>query len=236
MKIIASNFKTNHTRATTQEFINYINDFVKNENIKNDIFIYPPSSCLNDFVTTSNITIGAQNAYHCQKGAFTGEIGLEQLDEFGIKSILIGHSERRGILNEDDAIIKEKFNFFKEQGFNIMYCIGESLDIKNSGDDKVIAHLSKQLECIDLDYDKLIIAYEPIWAIGTGVSAKNEDILNIHTNLKKIIKCPLLYGGSVNESNLGDILKIEGVDGALIGSSSLVKENFAKLIQIAKDN
>jgi triosephosphate isomerase len=236
MKIIASNFKTNHTRASTQEFINFSNAFIKNNNIKNNIYIFPPSSCLNNFELQSNITLGVQNAYYCKSGAFTGELGLEQLNEFNIKSILIGHSERRVTLQESNEDIIKKFNFYKELGFKIMYCIGESLDIKKQGDDSVMAHLTSQLQGIDLDYKKLIIAYEPIWAIGTGVSATNEDITSIHTKLKTLFKCPLLYGGSVNEKNLDAILKLDNVDGALIGSSSLVKENFAKLIQITVNN
>ena len=113
MKIIASNFKTNHTRKSTNEFIKNIDKYLKDKNINNDVFIFPTSTALDSFELSSNFMIGAQNAYYANKGSFTGEIGTQQLDEFGIKTILIGHSERRHILNESQKEISLKYNYYK---------------------------------------------------------------------------------------------------------------------------
>jgi triosephosphate isomerase len=225
--IFAGNFKTNHTRKSTKEYIKKLSKLVNNDD---NIYIFPPLTAIDNFDT--NIKIGVQNAYPIQNGALTGEIGLEQLNEFNIKTILIGHSERRNKLNEKQNDIVKKFNFFKLNGFEIIYCIGEPLEIREEGENRVIEYLLSQFNGIDLNYNKLIVAYEPIWAIGSGVSASIKDITNIHKALKKIVKSPLLYGGSVNIDNINDISKIDEVDGVLVGSASLDVDKFYKMISI----
>ena len=197
MAIIASNFKTNHTRKSTASFINEVDTFVKENSINNEILVFPPSTALDSFDISSNIKIGAQNAYSVEKGSFTGEIGTSQLDEFGIKTILIGHSERRHILNESQSEIAKKYSFYKELGYTIVYCIGEPLEVKQSGLEKTLEYIYEQFEGIDTNYENLILAYEPVWAIGTGVTATNDDIKNVHSAIKEKINKPLLYGGSV---------------------------------------
>lgn len=192
------------------------------------VYIFPPSTALDMF--DCSFKIGCQNAYGFEKGSMTGEIGLEQLEEFEIDTILIGHSERRINLNESQEEIVKKFNFFKENGFEIFYCIGEDLEVREKGIDSVINYLHSQLEGIDLSYDKLFIAYEPVWAIGTGVAASFEDIGLIHKKLKEKFNRPLLYGGSVDENNIKNISNIYGVDGVLVGSASLDAERFASII------
>jgi len=223
--IFAGNFKTNHTRASTKEYISILDKLVSDDD---NVYIFPPSIALDKFDT--NIKIGVQNAYPTQNGAFTGEIGLEQLDEFDIKTILIGHSERREKLKETQDDIIKKFNFFKSNGFEIIYCIGEPLEVREEGEKAVIEYLLSQFNGIDLNYDKLIVAYEPIWAIGTGVSASIEDITNTHKALKEVVKSPLLYGGSVNINSIQDISNIDGVDGVLVGSASLDANKFYEMI------
>ena len=236
MKIIASNFKTNHTRKSTKEFIEKVNNFLIKNDIKNNVFIFPPLTALDNFDVVSNLTIGAQNAYFVKNGSFTGEIGTQQLDEFGIKTILIGHSERRHILGETQQNIALKYNYYKALGYKIVYCIGEPLEVKEAGLTETLGYIWKQFDGIDLDYKNLILAYEPVWAIGTGVSATSEDIATIHKKIKKEINKPLLYGGSVKPANLDDILKISNVDGTLIGTSSWNVEDFKIMIKATKDN
>jgi triosephosphate isomerase len=236
MKIIASNFKTNHTRKSTKEFIEKVNNFLIKNDIKNNVFIFPPLTALDNFDVVSNLTIGAQNAYFVKNGSFTGEIGTQQLDEFGIKTILIGHSERRHILGETQQNIALKYNYYKALGYKIVYCIGEPLEVKEAGLTETLGYIWKQFDGIDLDYKDLILAYEPVWAIGTGVSATSEDIATIHKKIKKEINKPLLYGGSVKPANLDDILKISNVDGTLIGTSSWNVEDFKIMIKATKDN
>lgn len=232
--IIASNFKTNHTRKSTAQFVQAVNEYLQNDT-KSEVYIFPTATALDSFDTASNLIVGAQNAYATQKGSFTGEIGTEQLDEFGIKTILIGHSERRHVLGETQEEIAVKFNFYKELGYKIVYCIGEPLEVKEQGLEKTLEYVYEQFVGIDTNYDNLILAYEPVWAIGTGVTATNDDIANVHAAIKSKIEKPLLYGGSVKVANVAEICAIEGVDGALIGTASWIQEDFIKIIETTKD-
>ncbi|EKO4731578.1 triose-phosphate isomerase [Campylobacter coli] len=221
--IFAANLKCNHTRASFKIYAKILN---KTMGVKcDDIIVFPPSIAFLE--NENNFIQGAQNFYPCVNGAFTGELGKEHLDEFGIKCVLIGHSERRAL--GDEEFIKAKFDFAKEHGYKIVFCIGEDLKVKNSN--QTLDFLKKQLEVIDLDYKNLIIAYEPIYSIGSGVSAKKEDIAKVLEFLSSLTQAPLLYGGSVNEDNIKDILNIKHCSGVLIGSAALKAENFIKLIK-----
>ena len=231
-KIIASNLKTNHTRKSTNQFVKTINDYMVENNIENEVYIFPPITALDEFETNENLFVGVQNAYYTKNGSFTGEIGTEQLDEFHVKTILIGHSERRHILNEVQHEIALKFDYFKSHNYKIVYCVGEPLEVKQEGITKTLEYIFEQFEGIDLDYENLIIAYEPVWAIGTGIAATTQDIATIHQEIKKKINKPLLYGGSVKLCSLQDILEIENVDGVLVGTASWNVEDFEKMIYI----
>ena len=227
--IYAANFKTNHTRATTQLYIEALKEKLFLKKPEDKVYIFPPATALDSY--EGDFTVGTQNAYPTQNGAYTGEIGVEQLDEFGIKTILIGHSERREYLGESQEKVAEKFTFFKEQGFEIIYCIGEPLEIREKGFEAVMQYLLAQFDGIDITYDDLIVAYEPIWAIGTGRSATVEEISSTHRALKKAINNkPLLYGGSAKPANIKEITSISGVDGVLVGSASLDADSFSEMI------
>lgn len=227
--IYAANFKTNHTRKSTENYVEELNVKLRAKKPEDAVYIFPPSSALDAY--EGDFTIGTQNAYPAHNGAYTGEIGLEQLDEFGIKTILIGHSERREYMAETQEKVANKFSFFQEQGFEIIYCIGESLEIREKGFEAVMQYLLAQFEGIDISYDKLIVAYEPIWAIGTGRSATVEEISTTHRALKKAINDkPLLYGGSAKPANIKEIRSIAGVDGVLVGSASLDADSFSQMV------
>ena len=231
MKIIASNFKTNHTRKSTQEFCSNLESFLSAHNTPHTITIFPPATALLED-SFKGFSIGAQNAYCTESGSFTGEIGLEQLLEFSIKTLLIGHSERRDIFKESQEFCAQKFTYFAKRDFKVFYCIGESLETKHQGLAATLKFLESQLEGINLNYSKLIIAYEPIWAIGSGISASVEEIAQIHMHLKqKFGKIPLLYGGSVKPENVRKILSLEGVDGVLIGSASWEFASFCQILE-----
>jgi len=225
--IVAANFKMHKTRNQTQEYLNELKK-IKFNGVK--VALFPPASALME-----DKIVGAQNAYPAINGAYTGEIGLEQLNEFNIKRVLIGHSERRHILNESQKFIAEKFNFYKNEGFEIFYCIGEPLEIRKKGIEAVVEYLKSQIEGVDLEYEKLIVAYEPVWAIGTGESASIEKIKETHKEIRKFTSKPILYGGSVKLNNIKEIIEIENVDGVLVGGASLDVETFKEMIKIAKD-
>ena len=227
--IYAANFKTNHTRETTREYLTKLQLQLFKKNPNDKVYVFPPLTALDDY-QSNDVTIGVQNAYPVKNGAFTGEVGLEQLTEFNINTILIGHSERREILGESQEFVAQKFAFFKEQGFEIIYCIGESLEIREQGFDAVMEHLSSQFKGIDTTYNNFVVAYEPIWAIGTGRTASVEEITQTHNALKKLVDRPLLYGGSVKGANIKEIAEIENVDGVLVGGASLKTETFLELV------
>lgn len=227
--IFAANFKTNHTRKSTEAYLQVLNQKLDTRNSQARIFIFPPATALGLY--EGDFTVGTQNAYPAQNGAYTGEIGLEQLEEFDIKTMLIGHSERREHMGETQEQIAEKFSFFQKKDFEIIYCIGEPLNVREKGFEAVMQYLLAQFSGIDTTYNNLIVAYEPIWAIGTGRSATVEEIATTHSALKKVIgESSLLYGGSVSLANIQEIRGIDGVDGVLVGSASLDADNFFQMI------
>lgn len=235
MAIIASNFKTNHTRKSTNEFIEAVNTYLQENKIENEVLVFPTSCSLDEFNCVSNLSIGTQNAYATNSGSFTGEIGTQQLDEFNIKTILIGHSERRHVLGESQEEISKKYEYYKDLGYKIVYCIGEPLEVKEQGLQATLEYIYEQFVGIDTNYENLILAYEPVWAIGTGVTANNDDIKNVHDAIKGKIDKPLIYGGSVKVANVAEICAISNVDGALIGTASWIKEDFIQIIENTKD-
>ncbi len=226
--IFAANFKTNHTRSSTRAYMEQLVQTLASKRSEDRVLVFPPATALDRY--EGDVTIGAQNAYPVRNGAVTGEIGLEQLEEFGIKTILIGHSERRELLGESQGTVAKKFAFFKENRFEIIYCIGEPLEVREAGEDAVKTYLFAELEGIDLAYEKLIVAYEPIWAIGTGRSAESEEIAATHGLLRTKLSCPLLYGGSVKPANISEITAIDNVDGVLVGSAALDVKSFSEMV------
>ena len=253
--IFAANLKCNHNRTSFKAYVKTLNKFIKNSSTKdlkakkdlmnsqaninlnskittslhkeNEILIFPPSTA---FIKKELFfTQGAQNFYPCLNGAFTGELGKDHLDEFNINCVLLGHSERRVLLNESEELIEKKFQFAKDQGYKIILCIGESLEIKKAGQTRDF--LTKQLSKLDLAYERLIIAYEPIYSIGTGLSADLKDLAEILEFLSQKSPAKLLYGGSVNLNNIRDILNLKFCNGVLIGSAALKADDFIALIK-----
>lgn len=232
--IIASNFKTNHTRASTKSFLDTIATQVEPSSGV-QVRIYPPATALDSFDLGSNIKVGAQNFYPVQNGSFTGEIGFEQLEEFGITSVLVGHSERRHVLMESNALCVEKFNAAKSKGLEILYCVGEPKEVREAGIDAVMEYVWEQFDGIDLAYEKLIVAYEPVWAIGTGLTANSDDIKEVHQRLRAKISQAILYGGSVKVQNVAEILAVENCDGVLVGTASWDADAFGAMIQAGQN-
>ena len=231
--ILCANFKANKTREETRAYMAVVESFVSANDIDETIMVFPPFTALEHL--PRNVMIGVQNAYPAQNGAYTGEITLEQLEEFEVKTILIGHSERRHVLGETQETIAEKFRFFADQGFVIVYCVGEPLEIRKQGEQVLLAYVEDQFLGIDLSYANLILAYEPVWAIGTGLTPTMEEIVSVHTALRAKTASAILYGGSVKVENIRDILKLENVDGVLVGSASLSANDFCEMIAQAAE-
>jgi len=228
--IIAANFKTNMTRASTKKYLNALSEC---EEIKRQrVIVIPPATALQD--TLEGVELAVQNAYSVRNGAFTGELGLEQLEEFNVNTVLIGHSERRHVLGESQEEIAKKYEYFKNEGFSIIYCLGESEAIRDEGEEALEAYMQTQLDGIDTNYEKLIVAYEPVWAIGTGRVPTNEQIVDALSFLGTKTEAPLLYGGSVKAENSKEILHLNGCDGILVGGASLKVEDFCTMIKNAK--
>lgn len=231
--IVCANFKANKTRQETQAYMAVVESFVSINDISDTIIVFPPFTALEHL--PRNVLIGVQNAYPVHNGAYTGEIALEQLEEFGVRTILIGHSERRHILGETQGLIAKKFQFFAEQGFAIVYCVGEPLSVREEGQDALMEYIEAQFEGIDLAYPDLILAYEPVWAIGTGLTPSLEDIERVHDALRVKTAAAILYGGSVKVDNAGEIMALQNVDGVLVGSAALSASDFCDMIAQASE-
>lgn len=190
----------------------------------------------------ANIMIGAENFYYEEKGAFTGEISLDMLKDAGVNLVLIGHSERRQIFKEDYDLIQKKVEAAIAKDFLITLCCGESLEERenNKTFDIIDSELTSALKNITKDnLKKIIIAYEPIWAIGTGKTATNEEAEEVCAHIRKLIEklydkeasdeIHILYGGSVNAQNAKELFNMPNIDGGLVGGASL-KDEFIKIV------
>ena len=219
----------------------FLDKWLKDEKVYSDVkIIICPSfteiKYLIDNCSGKNIEVGSQNVCFENKGAFTGEISSKILSSLGCKWVIIGHSERRTIFNEQNKIIKKKLKNLLFYGLNPILCIGETqIERKNNNVIKVLKRQLSVLKGIDIEKCfKFAIAYEPVWAIGTGMNATNGIIEDTFENIKKILsdmninlnKISLLYGGSVNEKNAESISNILDVDGFLIGGASLDADKF----------
>ena len=202
--------------------------------------IAPPALYL-DFVkqnlNKSNIEVSAQNVFNKPNGAFTGEISASQLQDLGIKWTILGHSERRNELGESDEFVASKTKYALDNGISVIWCCGESKDTRQAGEtikfvENQLAALAKQIS--EADWKNVVVAYEPIWAIGTGLVATKEQAQEVHAAIRSWLKqnvsdkvaqeTRILYGGSVNAKNCKDLAKEEDIDGFLVGGASLKPE------------
>ena len=236
MKYVIGNFKMNLTYDEVLEYINYF----KNKKYSNAIFA--PSNIYLDVFRKSGLTTASQDVSCFNDGAYTGDVSASQLKSMGINYSIIGHSERRKYYR-DDELVNEKMKRLMENGITPILCIGESREERELGKEKEVT--SKEIDDAFLNIDKsflknIIIAYEPIWSIGTGLIPNNKQIYEIISHIKKytnekygFIPC-VLYGGSVNNKCIEELEKIDNVDGYLVGGCSLKYLEFEKLIKSVK--
>jgi triosephosphate isomerase (TIM) len=178
--------------------------------------------------------IYAQNAHWEPSGAYTGEISPEMLLELGVEGTLVGHSERRQLFGETDEMVARRARTALEAGLGVIACVGETIEQRESGDTQLV--LKIQVEAIAFaagDHENLVIAYEPVWAIGTGRTATPEQAEEAHAFVKELLDRPVLYGGSVKPENAAELLGMPSIDGALVGGASLDPDSFAAICRAA---
>ncbi len=247
-KVIAGNWKMNMLPNETIEFIEKFSPLVKDT--ENEVILCVPYTdlfyaLLN--VQGTNIKIGAQNMHYEEKGAYTGEVSAKMLKSIGVEYVIIGHSERRQYFNETDETVNKKIKTAFENELKPIVCVGETLEEKEANKTEKIITEQVELALEGLSneqVEKTIIAYEPIWAIGTGKTATAEDANNsikaIRNKIAEIYgenvaeKVIIQYGGSVKSSNAKELFEMSDIDGGLVGGASLKVEEFEKIVNFNK--
>lgn len=243
MKFFMANWKMH---KTVQEALEFLKDFIPSVQGISDreIGIAPAFVCIDSMskaLRDTDIKVGAQNVFYENKGAYTGEVSPVMLKDLNIDYVIIGHSERRKYFHETDEIINLKIKATMSENLNVIFCIGETLEERES--EKTFDVLKKQIEkgLKNIEkYNSLVLAYEPVWAIGTGKVASELQIEEAHAFIRNRLKdiysdkadrIRILYGGSVSPENIHSIMNIANVDGVLVGGASLDPEKFLKIIK-----
>ena len=242
-KIIAGNWKMNKTPSEAVELVNLLKDLVKNDDV--DVVYCVPAIDIVPVVEATkgtNVAVGAENMYFEESGAYTGEISAAMLVDAGVKYVIIGHSERRDYFKEDDVLLNKKVKKAFEAGITPILCCGESLEQRELGVtmDWIRLQIKSDLAGVTADQVKsMVIAYEPIWAIGTGKTATSEQAQEICKGIRECVAeiydtdtaeaIRIQYGGSVNAGNAAELFAQADIDGGLVGGASL-KADFGKIV------
>ena len=226
-KIIIANFKMNGTRP----FINkWFSKFLEETNTLNKVIVALPTPYLTSF-SDCNISIAAQNVSPFDSGSFTSQVSAEMLKDCGIDYCIIGHSESRNLLNETNEDIFNKYNQLSKNSIKPIICVGESMNVRE--DNQTSSFITDQLNFFSSKDEDVIIAYEPIWAIGSGLIPAVSDINEVCELIKSLVtNAKILYGGSVNEKNATHLLNNSNIDGLLVGGASLDPKEFANIAQV----
>ena len=246
--IVAGNWKMNTGIAEGIKLAEDINKFLSSKNLPENkkVIISPPFTHLfpiSKVIDPNKIILSAQNCASTENGAFTGEISAKMLQEIGVKTVILGHSERRAYFKEDSETLFKKVKIALKYGLDIIFCVGESLEQREKGKyfDIINDQISETILKLDKDeFKKITIAYEPVWAIGTGKTATPDQAQEIHEFIRNKIRekfdenianeTTILYGGSCKPSNAKDIFSKKDVDGGLIGGAALKCDDFSKII------
>lgn len=244
--LVAANWKMNGNKALVAELLE---GFVgAGIGVKSEVIVFAPSIFLpmtEGLLSGSSISWGGQNCSEWEKGAFTGETSMAMLQEFGCSHVLVGHSERRSIYGETDEVCAAKVKAALDQGLSPVLCVGETLEQRESGVtesvvkqqiEAVVSHIGIQM------ISKCVIAYEPVWAIGTGKTASPEQAQDVHAFIRSLLteqdaeianKVQILYGGSVNGATAKELFGMPDIDGGLVGGASLKLEEFVTICKAA---
>lgn len=246
---MAGNWKMFKTRGESRRMIQRLLPLVADAK-EVEIVVFPPFTALaavSELVAGSAVRLGAQNAHWEEKGAYTGEVSVEMILDSGCQYVILGHSERRQYFRETDEMVNLKLRRALSVGLTPIVCVGESLEQREAGRAKevVLAQLERGLVGLTgSDLSRIIIAYEPLWAIGTGRTATPETAQDVHYMIRNWLgerfspdlpgTVRILYGGSVKPSNVADLMAQDDLDGALVGGASLEAESFAKLVKFGQ--
>tara|TARA_B110000967_G_scaffold86917_1_gene89517 strand:+ start:3002 stop:3760 length:759 start_codon:yes stop_codon:yes gene_type:complete len=247
-KIVAGNWKMNNDKAETKALIKGIKKSIKKLPLENTRVIISPSyvslSSAVKKAKNTNIEVASQNMHQAKNGAYTGEISADMLKSIGVKTVIIGHSERREYFGETDELLAEKIDAVLANGLEAIFCFGEKLEERKKEDHllEVGSQLKNALFHLKAtDFKNIILAYEPVWAIGTGETASPEQAQEMHAFVRNIIgkkfskevadSVSILYGGSVKPANAEEIFSKPDVDGGLIGGAALKAEDFSAIIK-----
>lgn len=245
--LIVGNWKMNGSISLIKEMVETLRSEIDVNNLPCTVAFCPPALYVDSFlaaVKDTGIKVGTQNIYPKPSGAFTGEISAPMLKEWQVDFCIVGHSERRSYFGETDEMVNQKSAILLENGIRPIICVGETLDQRESGEHEsvVIDQLNKALANLSSDQLKsCVIAYEPVWAIGTGKTATSEQANQMHKVIRKQLEAisgsetaeafPILYGGSANAKNAAELLAQSDIDGLLVGGASLKPADFSTMIK-----
>ncbi len=246
-KLFTANWKMHKTRAEAATTASELARLCAAPPAGREVLLIPPFTALAEtgaaIATADRFFLGAQNLYPADHGAFTGEISPAMLKDCGATFALAGHSERRHILGESDALVGEKTAFGLASGLKIILCVGETLDERKAG--RLAEVIERQTRAglsgvpVDVDPERICVAYEPVWAIGTGLVAGSAEIVEAHGLVRKLLEgifgangrlARILYGGSVKPGNASEIIGLDNVDGVLVGGASLKADEFSRIV------
>ncbi|WP_198266148.1 triose-phosphate isomerase [sulfur-oxidizing endosymbiont of Gigantopelta aegis] len=243
--LVAGNWKMNGSRESVKELINGVVEGAKSLNGV-EVAVCPPFIYIADVTAVAggtNVSVGSQDVCTELKGAFTGETSIDMIKDFGCQYAIVGHSERRTLYGETDDVVAEKFAVVKNSGIIPIFCIGETLEEREGGITEEVC--ARQIDAVfssqgDDAFADSVIAYEPVWAIGTGKTASPEQAQSVHAFIRQHIakrnaviaeKVQILYGGSMNPANAKELIGQTDIDGGLIGGASLKTEDFLAVCQ-----
>lgn len=237
--IVAGNWKMNASKESVKKLIAGILSGM--DGVKSEVLVcapFPYLSQVESLIVGSEIRLGAQNLNINESGAFTGEVSASMIKDFGAKHVIVGHSERRSIYGETNSIVAEKVKASLEAGLTPLLCVGESLEQREGGktESVVAEQINAVIELVGINaFNDIIVAYEPVWAIGTGVTASPEQAQSVHLFIRSLLgesnetiaqTTPILYGGSMNAGNANELIACPDIDGGLIGGAALKAEDF----------
>jgi len=242
---VAGNWKMNASKESVNKLVMGILSGMSN--VSSEVVIcapFPYLSQVEALITHSQVRLGAQNLNTNMSGAFTGEVSADMIKDFGAQHVIVGHSERRSFYGETNTIVAEKVKAALDSGLIPLFCVGETLEQREAGETEsvVAAQINTVADLVGIDaFLNIVVAYEPVWAIGTGVTASPEQAQEVHAFIRQLLannnydvaqQTPILYGGSMNAANAKELIACADIDGGLIGGASLKPEDFLQICRV----